>query len=72
MRRDLGSQLLIPSPRREGIPHDITTFEYEQSARSEFVPELDLALLVAKASMSDQYDAVNEFVQAICNIQISG
>jgi Uma2 family endonuclease len=41
--------------------------EYEQIARSEFVPELDLALLVAKANMSDQYDAVNEFVQAIRN-----
>ena len=41
--------------------------EYEQIARSEFVPELDLALLVAKANMSDQYDAVNEFVQTIRN-----
>ena len=41
--------------------------EYKEITRSEFVPELDLALLVAKANMSDQYDAVNEFIQAIRN-----
>lgn len=39
--------------------------EYEELARSEFLPDLDLALLVRCANMSDQYDAVNEFAQAI-------
>lgn len=41
--------------------------EYEEIARSEFVPELDLALLVRCANMSDQYDAVNEFTKIIRN-----
>lgn len=40
---------------------------YEKIARSEFVPELDLALLVHCANMSDQYDAVNEFIKIIRN-----
>lgn len=41
--------------------------QYEKLARSEFLPDLDLALLVRYANMSDQYDAVNEFAQAIRN-----
>ncbi len=41
--------------------------EYEEITRSEFFLELDLALLVHYANMSDQYDAVNEFAQAIRN-----
>lgn len=41
--------------------------EYEKITHSEFVPELDLALLVRCANMSDQYDAVNEFAKTIHN-----
>lgn len=41
--------------------------EYEEIPCSEFLPELDLALLVSCANMSDQYDAVNEFALRIRN-----
>jgi Uma2 family endonuclease len=39
--------------------------EYEEVSRSEIFPDLDLALLPRYIEFSDQYDAVNEFVQAI-------
>jgi Uma2 family endonuclease len=38
---------------------------YEQIAKSEFLPELDLDLLVRYINYSDQYDAVVEFREAI-------
>lgn len=41
--------------------------EYEEVNRSEFFPDLDLALLLRYLGHPDQYDAVNEFVQAIRN-----
>ncbi|NEO30431.1 MAG: Uma2 family endonuclease [Symploca sp. SIO3C6] len=40
-------------------------FEYQKLAGSEFLPELDLVLLENCANRNDQYDAVNEFTQAI-------
>lgn len=43
------------------------TGEYEQVNRSGFFANLDPALLLRYIAMPDQYDAVNEFVQAIRN-----
>jgi Uma2 family endonuclease len=39
--------------------------EYEEVARSGFFPDLDPALLLRYLAMTDQYDAVQEFIQAI-------
>jgi Uma2 family endonuclease len=39
--------------------------EYEEVDRSGFFPELDKALLLHYIAMPDQYDAVQEFTQAI-------
>lgn len=39
--------------------------EYEEVERSRFLPDLDKALLLRYIGHSDQYDAVNEFMQAI-------
>jgi Uma2 family endonuclease len=39
--------------------------EYEEVERSGFFPDLDKALLLRYIGYPDQYDAVNEFVQAI-------
>lgn len=39
--------------------------EYEEVERSRFLPDLDKALLLRYIRHPDQYDAVNEFVQAI-------
>ncbi|MBW4615153.1 MAG: Uma2 family endonuclease [Desmonostoc vinosum HA7617-LM4] len=39
--------------------------EYEEVNRSGFFPDLDKSLLLRYLAMSDQYDAVTEFVQAI-------
>jgi Uma2 family endonuclease len=39
--------------------------EYEEVDRSGFFPELDKALLLRYIAMPDQYDAVQEFTQAI-------
>lgn len=39
--------------------------DYEAVSRSEFFPELDLALLVRYLNHPDQYDAVNEFLTEI-------
>jgi Uma2 family endonuclease len=39
--------------------------DYQEVSRSEFVPELDKALLLRYIAHPDQYDAVNEFVNAI-------
>lgn len=41
--------------------------EYEEVERSGFFPDLDPALLLRYLAMSDQYDAVQEFVQAVRN-----
>lgn len=41
--------------------------EYEEVERSGFFPDLDKALLLHFVKHPDQYDAVNEFTQAICN-----
>ncbi len=41
--------------------------EYEEVNRSDFFPNLDKGLLLQYIAMPDQYDAVNEFVQAIRN-----
>lgn len=41
--------------------------DYQEVPRSEFFPDLDLALLLCYLRHPDQYDAVNEFVQAIRN-----
>ena len=43
------------------------TGEYEEVTRSSFFPDLDIALLLKYIDYPDQYDAVNEFTQAICN-----
>jgi len=42
--------------------------EYEEVNRIRFFPDLDPALLLHYLAIPDQYDAVNEFVQAIKNI----
>ena len=39
--------------------------EYEEVSHSQFFPDLDLNLLVKYMGYSDQYDAINEFVQVI-------
>jgi Uma2 family endonuclease len=39
--------------------------QYEQIPRSEFLPDLDLALLVKCAAISDQHDAVTAFRDAL-------
>jgi len=39
--------------------------DYEQVDRSEFLPELDIALLVRYVTYFDQYDAVTEFIKAL-------
>jgi Uma2 family endonuclease len=39
--------------------------DYQEVSRSEFFPELDKALLLRYIAHPDQYDAVNEFVNAI-------
>ena len=41
--------------------------DYQEVSRSEFFPNLDKALLLRYLRHPDQYDAVNEFVQAIRN-----
>jgi Uma2 family endonuclease len=41
--------------------------EYEEINRSHFFPNLDTAMLLEYIAHPDQYDAVNEFVQAIRN-----
>jgi Uma2 family endonuclease len=41
------------------------TGEYEEINRSQFFPDLDIVMLLQYISHPDQYDAVNEFVQAI-------
>lgn len=41
--------------------------EYEEVERSGFFPDLDLAKLLRYLAMPDQYDAVQEFIQAIRN-----
>jgi Uma2 family endonuclease len=41
--------------------------EYEEVERSGFFPDLDLALLLRYLAMPDQYDAVQEFIQAVRN-----
>lgn len=38
---------------------------YEETARSQFFPDLDLALLVKYVNYPDQYDAVQEFLAEI-------
>jgi Uma2 family endonuclease len=43
------------------------TGEYEEVTRSSFFPDLDIALLLKYIDYPDQYDAVNEFAQAICD-----
>lgn len=43
--------------------------DYQQVKTSQFFPDLDLALLLRYIEHSDQYDAVNEFVQAIHDIR---
>lgn len=39
--------------------------DYQEVSRSEFFPQLDKALLLRYIAHPDQYDAVNEFVNAI-------
>ncbi|MBE9006409.1 Uma2 family endonuclease [Fortiea sp. LEGE XX443] len=39
--------------------------EYEEVNRSRFFPDLDPAMLLRYVAMSDQYDAVQEFIQAV-------
>jgi Uma2 family endonuclease len=41
--------------------------EYEEVERSGFFPDLDPTLLLRYIAMPDQYDAVQEFIQAIRN-----
>jgi Uma2 family endonuclease len=41
--------------------------EYEEINCSSFFPDLDTALLLKYLDYPDQYDAVNEFTQAICS-----
>lgn len=41
--------------------------EYEEVGRSSFFPELDKALLLKYIDYPDQYDAVNDFTQAVRN-----
>jgi len=41
--------------------------EYREVQRSIFFPDLDLALILRYLGYPDQCDAVDEFVQAICN-----
>jgi Uma2 family endonuclease len=41
--------------------------EYEEVSRSRFFPDLDTALLLKYLDYPDQYDAINEFTQAIGN-----
>lgn len=41
--------------------------EYEEVERSGFFPDLDPAMLLRYLAMPDQYDAVQEFIQAIRN-----
>lgn len=41
--------------------------DYQQAKTSQFFPDLDLDLLLRYMGHPDQYDAVNEFVQAIHN-----
>ncbi|MEQ8461999.1 Uma2 family endonuclease [Coleofasciculus sp. E1-EBD-02] len=41
------------------------SLEYEEVNRSSFFPDLDKALLLRYIAYPDQYDAVNEFIQAI-------
>ncbi|MCC5634967.1 Uma2 family endonuclease [Nostoc sp. CHAB 5844] len=39
--------------------------EYEEVNRSKFFPDLDPAILLRYIAISDQYDAVQEFIQAV-------
>lgn len=41
--------------------------EYEEVERSGFFPDLDPALLLRYLAMPDQYDAVQEYIQAVRN-----
>jgi Uma2 family endonuclease len=41
------------------------SLEYEEVNRSSFFPDLDKGLLLRYMAYPDQYDAVNEFIQAI-------
>jgi Uma2 family endonuclease len=47
------------------IFHLNQTEEYEEVARSSFFPDLDTLLLLKYLEYPDQYDAVNDFTQAI-------
>jgi Uma2 family endonuclease len=49
------------------IFHLNATGEYEEINRSQFFPDLDTAMLLQYIAYPDQYDAVNEFIQAIRN-----
>jgi Uma2 family endonuclease len=42
--------------------------DYEEVERSQFLPDLDPALLLRYIALPDQYDAVQEFIQAIRNL----
>jgi Uma2 family endonuclease len=47
------------------IFHLNTDGEYEEITRSNFFPDLDTALLLKYLDYPDQYDAINDFTQAI-------
>jgi Uma2 family endonuclease len=47
------------------IFHLNATGEYEEVNRSSFFPDLDIALLLKYLDYPDQYDAINDFTQAI-------
>ncbi|KAM3100656.1 Uma2 family endonuclease, partial [Phormidesmis sp. 146-12] len=47
------------------VIHRLRDDQYEQISRSEFLPKLDLDLLVRCAMISDQHDAVMAFRDAL-------
>jgi Uma2 family endonuclease len=49
------------------IFHLSQTGEYEEVNRSSFFPDLDITLLLKYLDYPDQYDAINEFTEAIRN-----
>ncbi|MBW4573816.1 MAG: Uma2 family endonuclease [Aphanothece sp. CMT-3BRIN-NPC111] len=53
--------------RKLAIYHLRESGEYEAIAQSTLLPNLDLDLLVSCANMPDQYDAVTEFLNQICD-----
>lgn len=58
----------VASQREDSLPLSIYRFrdeEYEQITRSEFLPELDLALLVRCVLMPSRLEAMTEFLKVI-------